>query len=213
MENYRDTILAQYANSPTLSGIIEAFNGAVDPAAISADVLQKVWDISTAAGFALDIWGRILGIGRSVAAPSDADWFGYAADAEVFGGEAFYPGSGVTNYVPLGDEQYRRVLMIKALVNITDCSAKNINRALSIMYGSSGGAYVHDAGGMTLVYTLLFDPSPSDSYLLNTEGVFPRPAGVLQQFQSLPQATFGFASDSEGFGLAPLGKGLSNAAI
>jgi len=213
MQNYSDTILSQYANSPTLSGIIEAFNGAIDPATISTDILQKVWDISTAAGFALDIWGRILGIGRSVAAPANADFFGYSSDAEVFGGEAFSPGSGATQYVPLGDEQYRRVLMIKALVNITDCSAANINRALAIMYGADGGAYVHDVGDMRLVYTLLFEPSPSDTYLFSTDGVFPRPAGVLQQFQSLPQPTFGFASDSEGFGLAPLGKGLSNVAI
>jgi hypothetical protein len=37
MINWDETLLSQYGDSPTLKGIIESFNDAVDPAANIAD--------------------------------------------------------------------------------------------------------------------------------------------------------------------------------
>jgi hypothetical protein len=66
MENLKDTIMAQYANSPAIIGIIEAFNDAIAPDNLITDFYNKVWNLKTAQGFGLDIWGRIVGIGRTI---------------------------------------------------------------------------------------------------------------------------------------------------
>ena len=65
MSNYLGaTVQKEYANSPTLLALLDDFDQWVDPAKFVADFLSYVWDISTAQGFGLDIWGRILGQSR-----------------------------------------------------------------------------------------------------------------------------------------------------
>src|SRR4051812_19240392 len=64
MTDFSRTIMRQFQNSPTLMGLLEAFDQWVDPAKFTDDFLAYVWDINTAQGFGLDIWGRILGRSR-----------------------------------------------------------------------------------------------------------------------------------------------------
>ena len=64
MENYKDTLLSQYANSPTIIGLISTFNDAVDPSVDLDNFYRVIWNVDTAVGFGLDIWGKIVNISR-----------------------------------------------------------------------------------------------------------------------------------------------------
>src|ERR1700748_1741273 len=60
------TVMKQFANSDTLLALLDDFDQWVDLTQFTADFLAYVWDISTAQGFGLDIWGRILGQSRNI---------------------------------------------------------------------------------------------------------------------------------------------------
>ncbi|PVJ38527.1 DUF2612 domain-containing protein, partial [Salmonella enterica subsp. enterica serovar Newport] len=42
----------------------------------------------------------------------------------------------------MSDEIYRRLILMKAMSNITDCSVPDINRMLRFMFGKNRRAYV-----------------------------------------------------------------------
>ena len=71
MNNVLQTIVSQWGNSPTILALIESFNAAVDPAPDLDAFLTHVWQVDTAQGFGLDIWGRIVDIERIIHVPSD----------------------------------------------------------------------------------------------------------------------------------------------
>ncbi|MCS6515083.1 DUF2612 domain-containing protein [Burkholderia thailandensis] len=62
MDNVLQTVLAQYANSPTLIQLVQNMNGYIDPSADIDAFYDNVWNIQTAVGRGLDIWGKIVGL-------------------------------------------------------------------------------------------------------------------------------------------------------
>lgn len=60
------TIMSQYANSPRLMHIIKTVAGAINPDKFTDDYYRLIMSIPTANSHGLDIWGRIVGIGRTV---------------------------------------------------------------------------------------------------------------------------------------------------
>ena len=77
MKNIQDTLLSQYANSPIICQLIESMNECIDPAHSITDYYQLAFNVKTAQGFGLDIWGRIVGVNRNISIPPD--------DRETFG--------------------------------------------------------------------------------------------------------------------------------
>jgi hypothetical protein len=180
MINVDRTIISQYANSPTIVGLVESMDDWIDPRANLDDFYNYVWNIDTAQGFGLDIWGRILGVGRTINVPADTPNPGHYT---------FTPGVLV-----LADDQYRQLLMVKALSNITDCTAGSLNKLLSKLFAGRGRCYVNDLGGMKMRFVFEFFLQPFEYAILMTSGVTPGPAGVLLDvIQCVPTQTFGFA--------------------
>ena len=66
MINIQDTIASQYANSPIILSIIDTINDAIDPRFTIDDFYTILWNLRTATGWGLDIWGRIVGVNRTV---------------------------------------------------------------------------------------------------------------------------------------------------
>lgn len=58
------TIQKQFGQSPVLLYVLQCLDQSLDLSTFTAGFLSNVWDISTARGFGLDIWGRILGQSR-----------------------------------------------------------------------------------------------------------------------------------------------------
>lgn len=187
MKNPLDTILAQYANSPTIVDLISRFNDCIDPSTDLDALFSMIWDVETAVGYGLDVWGKIVGVTRQLQTDPGSNYLGFeegytaeTADTgpQPFDQAPFYGGALATHTYTLGDEAYRKLIMTKAMANITDCTAPSLNRLLGYLFAGRGRAYVQDAGDMRVQYVFEFGLSEVERGILLSSGAVPRPAGV-----------------------------------
>lgn len=204
MRNLQQTIISQYANSPIICGMIERFNQCIDSRADVMEFYRDIWDIETAKGYGLDIWGRIVGIEREVMIGAQDEYIGFAQGCTPFDSGAWSVGEGSERRYRLDDDTYRRVIMLKAMSNITYASAPNINRLLSIMFEKRGRAYFVKNDTMAARYVFEFYLLPVERAIIRQSDLLPRPSGVLLDFYE-PEAdkTFGYIEAN----LAPFGEG------
>lgn len=191
MLNVEETIISQYGNSATITQLVRNIDLYLDPRADFDTFFSFVWNVETAQGFGLDIWGRIVQVERSINVPADTP------------NPGMFPfTSGVYE---MTDDQYRGVILIKALANITNCTADGLNQLLSNLFATRGRCYVRDTGSMSMVYTFEFWLQPFEHVIITQYQVAPRPAGVLASvFQVDVPNTFGFA---ESLQLQPFDQG------
>lgn len=187
MKEVEQTIMAQYANAERLNSLIKSFNLAISPEEFIDKFLFNIWDIRTASGHGLDIWGKIVGVGRFLKVSEKHHYFGfdeslssggYTYDPQPFGQAPFFDGKGTTSTIRLTDDSYRRLIMVKAMANITDCTIPSINAALMYLFKSKGVCYVRNDGGMTISYIFEFELSAADMAIVKDSGALPAPAGV-----------------------------------
>lgn len=197
MKNVENTLISQYANSPTINSLIQSFNVTVDPSADFNNFFSVVWNIATARGFGLDIWGRIVGLSRTITVSRAIDYFGFkqAGDkAGTFNFFPFYGGSGgnATKTNNLNDSTYRKFILIKALKNISKPTNRTINSILQKIFQGRGKCYTKDIGNMEIQIFFEFELSPMDYAIIEQLDLIPRPAGVLMTIRVIGQKFFGF---------------------
>lgn len=206
MDNWLQTVISQFGNSPTLLALIERFNDAVDPGVDIDAFYSKVWNVLTAQGWGLDVWGRIVGVSRVLTLPA-TDYFGFEeAPLQPFGqAPMFSPENGsTTNYV-LTDDAFRVLILVRALSNISNSSIKTYNTILMELFPGRGNAYVTDTGNMTERLTFEFPLQPFEVAILKESGALSPPTGVGFEIMvvDLPNE-FGFAEagspSAQGFG-------------
>jgi len=216
MQDFEKTIISQYANSATLVQLITNFNGYLDPAADFDEFYNKIWNILTAEGIGLDIWGRIVGVGRTLTITTPPTYFGYEVgtpDFTPFNNAPFSDGQAVTQNFVLSDEAYRALILIKAATNIARTTSPVINRLLTQLFEGRGRCYVNSLGNMQMRFTFEFYLEPFELAILTQGNVLPRPTGVGVTLLEAPQgSTFGF---NEAGDASPFGEGtfLSQGAI
>lgn len=174
------TVISQYANAPSLTAILQSFFDAMDQTANIDSFFDMIWNVNTAEGYGLDVWGRIVGVTRIVPVPGTITYLGFeeAATSGVFGIGIFFSGSPLTNNFILSDDGYRLLILAKALANISDGSIKSINGLLLTLFPNRGNCYVTDGLDMTMTYTFAFALSAVELSIIQNSGVLPRPAGV-----------------------------------
>ena len=92
MQNLEQTIISQYANSPVLMQLIQNMNEYLDPQANIQAFYDNIWNVQTAIGYGLDVWGKIVGVSRQLSVPQ-SDFFGFSqGDLQPFGQAPLYPG-------------------------------------------------------------------------------------------------------------------------
>ena len=214
------TIISQYANSPTITQLIQNMNQYLDPRTDFDAFYDFVWNVDTAQGFGLDIWGRIVNIKRELQIPNDPVYFGFneaLPGSYPFNQAPFFDGNpAATQTYLLGDDAYRSLILTKALSNITSTNAPALNQLLQNMFSGRGRCYVNDLGGMQLRYVFEFDLTPVEYAIITQSGVLPRPSGVgAIIFQSaLPLFGFSEAGDAAPFGQGVfIPQGAINAAV
>jgi hypothetical protein len=175
----RATVISQYANSPALLALIDAFGFAFDRQVDFDAFHDAVWNVDTAVGFGLDIWGRIVGVERGLFI-SEAEYLGWsdATGSQPFGSGIWYGAGGYTPNYRLTDAVYRRVILAKAALNITDGSIPAINAIMRTLFPEYGNTYVRDNADMTMAFVFGARPSKVDYAIVTQSGVMPRPAGV-----------------------------------
>ena len=187
MQNVEATILSQYANSPTIVQLITNINAYLDPSANIDAFYNMVWNVDTAVGYGLDVWGRIVGVTR-VLQVATVSWFGFQGPSGASGlpwnQAPFWNGEPVTQNYALSDTAFRALILAKALFNITNATIPAINQILINLFGASGplrvlgNCYCTDGENMTMTYTFGSALNPVQTAIVYQSGVLPRPAGV-----------------------------------
>lgn len=182
MKNVEQTIISQYGNSAAICALIQNMNEYIDPCADIDGFFDTVWNVETAVGFGLDIWGRIVGLptGRYI----------YTEPVTV-----------------LNDDQFRALILIKALSNISITSSATFNQMLNNFFAGRGRCYVSDQGSMQMRYTFEFPLEDYEIQIMSQPGIFLRPAGVQVGVLIIQLPAFGFSeagtTSAAPFGQAP----------
>lgn len=198
MIEIKKTIISQYANSPILCGLIEDLNNCIDPSKNIDDFYNLIWNLNTAEGIGLDIWGNIVGISRYILINDKNQFLGSSlADKDL---QNFKLN---TNY-RMNDEMFRSMIFIKAYCNIIYCTAYHINKLLTNLFKKRGRAYFVKNGTMKARYIFEFNLTTVEKAVLISTDLLPRPNGVLiDYYEPELSKTFGFIES----GLAPFGEG------
>ena len=178
--DYEETVISQYANSPAIDQLVVNFNDWVRPGANFEAFYSLIWNVDTAQGYGLDVWGRIVGVSRVLYIPALV-YFGFEETGDNVGfnqGGPFFNGASATESYLLGDNAFRTLILAKAAANICDGSIPSINRILLALFPNQGNCYVTDGENMSMTYTFSTDLSVVNLAIVEQSGVLPKPAGV-----------------------------------
>jgi len=205
MENLAQTIISQYANSQTLISYLNSINAAIDPINMINSFYDSVWNISTANGWGLDVWGRIVGVSRIISIPG-GNFLGFSQgspSAFGFGQAPLFNGDASTSY-SLSDSAFRLLILVKALSNISGSSSASYNNILMTLFPGRGNAYISNSSPMQSRLTFEFALQPFEIAILKNSGALSPPTGVNFQIMIVEfPYTFGFAQagySAVGFG-------------
>lgn len=145
------------------------------------DFYNKIWNVNTAQGIGLDIWGRIVVVDRNITIV-ESDFFGFNTDPvkswKPFNQGVFYSGEKASSVYRLSDNAYRALILAKALSNISDTSIPSLNKALRSLFPGRGNAYVRQVAPMAIEYVFDFFLEPWEQSVVKFSEAMPRPAGV-----------------------------------
>jgi hypothetical protein len=184
--DWSKTLVSQYANSPILLALIASFAANVDQTQNIDAFYDNVWNVLTAQGYGLDVWGRIVGVSRVLTLTMKFFGFEEAGDASVdpFNTSPFYTGLPATSNFSLSDSAYLQLILAKAAANIWDGSIPALNAILRILFPGQI-AYVVDGLNMTLTYYFGFALNPVQYAIASSVGILPRPTGVMSSVVQL----------------------------
>ena len=188
-----ETVQSQYAASPVIRALAESARIRIAPDADIALFYADIFNIATARGAGLDVWGRILGIGRKVDITELSDFFGfYGSDNEPFDQAPFWDGSArPTGVYELADDAYRQLLLWKAIANIAAADAASLNNLLQGLFPGRN-IVVYETGIMELTLFLYFPLEPWERTILKNYGLISIGAGVELNWVEIPYPVFGF---------------------
>lgn len=155
---------------------------------------KNFWDIETATGHWLDIWGVIVAVDRYLDVPMEDAFFGMQeGDLLPFNDGIFYDGTETgTSVYKLNDDIFRRVIIAKAMANIVSCDTTSLNQILTFFFEGRGKVYITSNGNMVINYLFEFELVPWERSLFEQNKIFPHPAGVLVNIIYLPDWLWGF---------------------
>ena len=204
-------VVTYTAGGPTFSTAATPTLSTVDPAATVS--------------YGLDMWGRRVGANRNISVPTTSvAYFGFSDNGAYLGYEAFgddsgswppgvggllpfYPNGPFVAVTQLTNADFLTLILTKAMSNISNCSAPDVNALLRKLFGP--GCYASDTGNMSCVY---FVPvlTPVQISMLQHSGALNRPAGVQVYVATLgdPAHTFGFSNNGAYLGFQPFGDGV-----
>ena len=104
-------IQSQYAASVRITALLQSAKDHILPDADIALFYDTIFNVQTAQGYGLDVWGNIVGVSRSI--PSH---------------------ESPTTMLFLSDEDFKQLIMVKASANIMDSSLYSMNYLLKQLY-------------------------------------------------------------------------------
>jgi len=177
-----DTLYSQYYNDPVTTTWLDLFSQAVDANESVDGFYDNVWNVLTAEGWGLDVWGIIVGLntGRVIPA-SPAEYLGFEEADNIngnsFGSAIWYSGGAISENVTLSDPAFLLMILAKAASNTWDGSTPGLNKILRTLFPGQV-AYATDGLDMTMTYSFGFALTPVQISIVFNTNVLPRPAGV-----------------------------------
>lgn len=187
-------IISQYAASPRIYGILDNLRNEISPTPDLDLFYEKMFNIMAAEGIGLDTWGNIVGIPRTIQNP--------------------ITGETVTL---TDDEEYRIMLLFKALSNILDATIPTLTSLIRRLfpeiesyvinledYQQENGQYYNRLRmKIRWVFNTFIDQRTLTIFLV--AGILCKGAGVGWGFYSTDtQQVFGF----DGSGFQPFNQGV-----
>ena len=191
-------MISQYANSPVITKLDEGLRTLFDDTDFTVDWYNAVFDMATATGFGLDIWGRILDRNRE---------FVYNGTKYLLQGEQTIDGIHFT--AEEMENLYRKVLQLTAMRYLGNASISAINQLLDVVFREEGKCYCIEYGVMQIRFVFRFYMNNLLKAII--ENLNPHPSGVLSTFEYLPtKRYFGFfvyGQDADGQPYLPFDNG------
>lgn len=199
------TVQSQYAASPRILALAAQYWSLLDPTPSADLMISKMIDPSTAEGYGLDVWGRIVGIKRALV-PVGGDYLAFAPPANVTN-----PDGNTWNNAPFNpvnaagyasDAIYRVYVYVKAMLNIGNGSLADLNRYFSLLFPDSGIKIIHS--GTMIIRVLDFNARLTAADIPALRTLDWAPLGVGWQLWQGEPDCFGFAgSELQPFDQAP----------
>lgn len=196
------TVIAQYANSPNLLKLIYDFSENIKVCSFFTDFYNNIWDIDTANGYGLNIWGVIVGVNRTVKTFTGFFW-GFNEETLLLA----RPYHDITGYndtltnsedirtaigtfrdfqeiegeITFNDSNFRQLILAKAYANISNYTASDLNKILMLIFGDAGKGhelYVRDNQDMSMTIVFNFIPTSDEVAIIMNTGILFKPAGV-----------------------------------
>ncbi len=200
------TVITQYRNSPRIMQLATNLSQNFNVARDFQNWFNTVFNVRTAKGFGLDIWGRIVGVKRTFNGPAGGPYFGPGDNSNPQDKVGFNqaplasPNSPIGTTYTLGDEAFRVLILCKAMTNIAGATMPALNAILKTLFADSGDAYVLTNNQMDITYVLNFAPTPVQSAILAQSGVLPIPTGrVVTIHINARTNLFGFDTGDGGY--------------
>ncbi len=181
MADWTTSVISQYTNSPTLDQWLDNLATYIDPQYNLQQFYDQCWNLDTAVGYGLDVWGRRVGINRTLTFGTGI-YFGFTGptghSGDSFNAGIYYSGQPITSNFNLTDDSYRQLILAKAAANITNGSIPAFNAILLNLFPGRGNIYVIDNQDMTMDIVSTFSLESFEVAILTTSNVLPVPTGV-----------------------------------
>lgn len=175
------TVISQYANSPVLTQLLINFFQYLDQTTNIDSFFDLIWNVDSAQGYGLDVWGRIVGVTRTVNLPNAGRYLGFeeqSVTVDPFNQSPFFTGGALTTSFQLTDSAFRVLIFAKALANISNGSIQAINQLLLNLFPGRGNCYVTDGLNMSMTYTFTFALTSTEVAIITQSGILPKSTGV-----------------------------------
>lgn len=216
--DYWQAMIAQYANSPIITQLAQNFSEWLSQTANFDAFYGLIWDINSAQGYGLDVWGRILNISRNISVATPVAYFRFDDPNLGFDsiGQIYNEGDPLTYNVvtALADTDFRPLLFAKAAANICNGSVPSIMAAFNQFYANyNTPIFIDEANEGPMAYAVCQVGaliSLINLSILANELLPLRPTGVLAEYYvvSRPGPMFGFDLENSyisGFDVGNLG--------
>lgn len=209
MKDVSQTIQSQYAASPHITRLVENLNAILDPQSDIALFFRTIFDVSTAEGVGLDIWGQIVGVHRQMNVEAVEECFGFeGSNLEPFNQGIFYEKDLAVGVYSLTDDAFRTLILWKAWANIATADMATLNDLLQKLFPTKI-IFAQETGVMQIRITSASPLEPYERAILRTYGLFMKAAGVGFSWLEVPDVYLGFVKSFElgTFGQAPFYNG------
>lgn len=205
------TILSQYSASPRLLSLIQGLAQVLSTKEINSVFYQNIFDLDTAKGMGLDVWGRIVGIKRELNMVTEVGvpYFGFKTHGNStvtgFDQAPFYSGAQKTAFT-ISDDAYRLFIKAKAMANISTGSLEELNAMIQALLPQCQIKLIRTSP-MHLKLIVVGKLTDYEKNILISGSFPPIPTGVTLELDLQRAKYFGFnATDNTGFNQGPFNR-------